>query len=628
MIQGSVCRNSTLATSLIAFLCLVGARGVANAADVSIERMEPPSWWTGFKDTELQLMLYGQNIAAFEPIISHGGITISNILRTDNPNYIFIYLDIAADAAPGDVEIVLAKGEQRVSRILKLGVKNPNPAHAAGFSSSDAIYLITPDRFANGNSANDNVAGMDDAVDRSQPGGRHGGDIEGIADSLGYIKDMGFTAIWLNPVLENAMPSYSYHGYSTTDFYRVDPRYGSNEEYRELVATAKRMGIGVIMDMIVNHSGSEHWWMADLPTETWINFPDAYVETSHQHTTVQDPYVSPGDLQKFADGWFVPTMPDLNQRDPLLADYLTQNALWWIEYLGLSGIRMDTYPYPDKQYMTEWTRRVMHEYPQFNVVGEEWNFNPAIVSYWQRGKVNHDGYVSYLPSLMDFPLREAMRDSLLAEDQGNRSSWEPLYQMLGSDFLYPDPMALVVFPDNHDMSRIYTQLEEDYDLFRMAMAYVLTIRGAPQIYYGTEILMTNPGTEDHGVIRSDFPGGWPGDQVNAFSGKGLANDQRAAQEFMRQLLIWRKDADVVHNGALMHYSPVGPVYVYFRYNETDTVMVMFNKGTEPVDVDTSRFAERIRDRSTAYDVLTQRSFKLGNSIAMDARSVQVLELRD
>jgi glycosidase len=386
------------------------------------------------------------------------------------------------------------------------------------------------------------------------------------------------------------------------------------------------------MDMIVNHSGSEHWWMTDPPSDTWINFPHDYVETSHQHTTIQDPYVSQADLRKFADGWFVPTMPDLNQRDPLLADYLTQNALWWIEYLGLAGIRMDTYPYPDKDYMSEWTRRVMHEYPQFNVVGEEWNFNPAIVSYWQRGKDNHDGYVSYLPSLMDFPLREMLRDALVAEDQGSRSAWEPLYQVLGSDFLYPDPQALVVFADNHDMSRIYTQLGEDYDLFRMAMAYVLTIRGAPQIYYGTEILMTNPGTEDHGVIRSDFPGGWPGDRVNAFSGAGLSGEQRAAQEFLRRLLTWREDKNVIHDGALMHYSPAGPVYAYFRYDESepegDAVMVIFNKGAEPVEVGTSRFAESIGNRSEAYDVLTQRSFTLGESIEMDARSVMVLELRD
>ncbi|HSD69208.1 MAG TPA: alpha-amylase family glycosyl hydrolase, partial [Woeseiaceae bacterium] len=577
-------------------------------------------------------MIHGEHVATLEPSVSHDGVSITRVERTGNTNYLFVYLDIAPDALPGEVQLVFDNAGKRLSRSFTLLRKNADPSHAAGFSSRDAVYLITPDRFANGKPQNDNVQGMADQADRSKPGGRHGGDIQGISDRLDYIRKMGFTAIWLNPLLENAMPSYSYHGYSTTDFYRVDPRYGSNEEYRELVARARSVGIGVIMDMIVNHSGSEHWWMADPPSDTWINFPHEYVETSHQHTTIQDPYVSQADLQKFADGWFVPTMPDLNQRDPLLADYLAQNALWWIEYLGLAGIRMDTYPYPDKDYMTEWTRRVMLEYPQFNVVGEEWNFNPAIVSYWQRGKANHDSYVSYLPSLMDFPLREVLRDSLLGEDRGGRSSWEPLYQVLGSDFLYPDPRALVVFADNHDMSRIYTQLGEDYDLFRMAMVYVLTIRGAPQIYYGTEILMTNPGTDDHGVIRSDFPGGWPGDEVNGFSGNGLSGQQVAAQQFLQHLLSWRRDKKVIHDGDLMHYSPVGPVYAYFRYDETapetDTVMVVFNKGDEPVAIDTSRFVERIGNRTRAYDVLTQRRFTLGSSIVLDARSVQVLELQD
>ena len=467
---------------------------------------------------------------------------------------------------------------------------------------------------------------MGDPADRDNPGGRHGGDIKGIRDNLDYIIDLGFTAVWLNPVLENAMPDYSYHGYATTDFYKVDPRFGSNEEYRDFVADAKARGVGVIMDMIVNHSGSGHWWMNDLPTGDWLNFPGEYVETSHQRTTWQDPYVSTHDAARFADGWFAPTMPDLNQRNPLMADYLIQNALWWIEYLGLAGIRMDTYPYPDKDFMTEWTRRVMTEYPDFNVVGEEWSENPLIVSYWQAGKVNHDGYVSYLPSLMDFPISETLKRALVAPEREWGSSWEPLYVMLANDFVYPDPNALVVFPDNHDMARIFAQLDQDYDLFRMAIAYVLTMRGTPQIYYGTEILLTGPKERNDGLLRMDFPGGWAGDAINGFTGAGLTDRQKDAQAFMRRLLLWRKDQSVIHDGKLMHFNPIRDVYAYFRYDDEDAVMVVFNKAHTAVSLELDRFAEVLGDARKAVDVVSGRDLDIGASLDLPPRSVMILEI--
>ena len=509
--------------------------------------------------------------------------------------------------------------------------KNPDPEFTRAFSSADTIYLITPDRFANGDPDNDNIEGMGDAVDRSDPDGRHGGDIKGIADNLDYISKLGFTAIWLNPLLENRMPSYSYHGYASTDFYRVDARFGSNEEYRDLVRQARSRGIGVIMDMIVNHAGSEHWWMDDLPTGDWLNFQDNIQITSHEHISEQDMYASEYDKQMYSDGWFVETMPDLNQRNPLLADYLTQNALWWIEYLGLAGIRMDTYPYPDKYYMTEWTRRLMVEYPHFNMVGEEWTDNPAGVAYWQAGNRNKDGYVSYLPSLMDFPLQNALRWGLATDEDSKMEDLRPggllyLYRALANDFIYPDPSALVIFPDNHDMSRIYTQLEEDYDLYRMALAYVLTMRGAPQIYYGTEILMANPGTEGHGVIRSDFPGGWEGDRKNAFTGEGLSDKELAAQNFVQTLLTWRRDKEVIHSGRLTHFVPEDGTYVYFRHDDSDSVMVVLNKNTEEVQLDLLRFDERLEGYQKASDVITGESMQLGGALTLPARSVRVLEL--
>ena len=597
-----------------------------------ISRVEPPFWWTGFRETGLQLMIYGDKVSRLTPELDYPGVSINRVEQVDSPNYLFLYLDVSAVARPGEVEIVFSSEDESFTHRYLLKQKNRDPDHARGFSAADAIYLITPDRFANGDPGNDIIEGMGDTLDRSAPGGRHGGDLKGIADNLDYIGDMGFTAIWLNPLVENRMPTYSYHGYSATDFYRVDPRYGTNEQYRELVSSARDKGIGVIMDMIVNHIGSEHWWMGDLPTNDWLNFQGAPVITSHEHITEQDPYASGYDRSRYSDGWFVDTMPDLNQRNPLLADYLTQNALWWIEYLGLAGIRMDTYPYPDKHYMAEWSRRLMEEYPHFNIVGEEWTDNPAAVSYWPAGKVNRDDYVSYLPSLMDFPLQSALRWGLVTEEGSKMEDLRPggflyLYRMLANDFLYPDPGALVIFPDNHDITRIYTQLGEDYDLFRMAMAYILTMRGVPHLYYGTEVLMHNREAEDHGIIRSDFPGGWEGDTRNAFTGEGLSEKELEAQAFLKKLLNWRLDKKVIHSGSLTHFKPENGTYVYFRHDSDDSVMVVFNKNHEKFELQLGRFAERLEGYSQAMDAVSGELTPLGESLTLPPRSVRILELR-
>jgi len=599
----------------------------------AIDRVEPPFWWIGFEHRELQLMVHGDDIASTMPEIDYAGVTLRRVVRAESPNYLFLYLDVAPDTVPGEFDIRFrGTGAEQVHR-YRLEARSEDPEHARGFDGSDAIYLITPDRFANGNPANDSIPGMADTVDRSDKNGRHGGDLQGIRDHLQYVHDMGFTAIWLNPVLENDVPAVSYHGYGATDFYRVDARYGSNEEYRELVQTAKAMGIGTIMDMIVNHTGQTHWWMKDLPTHDWINMPNDPQVTSHQRYVNQDPHASDYDRRAYSEGWFVvPGMPDLNQRNPLLADYLTQNALWWIEYLGLSGIRMDTYPYPDKHYMAEWTRRIMLEYPDFNIVGEEWSGNPATVAYWQRGQSNLDGYQSWLPSLMDFPLQEALRLALTTEDGKPLDDFAPgglerLYRALSYDFLYPDPNALVIFPDNHDMSRIYTQVGHDDALYRMALAYVLTMRGTPQIYYGTEILMHNRGDDSHGNIRSDFPGGWPGDASNAFTGEGLGRHEREAQAFVRSLLNWRKNTPVIHHGRTMHFAPQDATYVYFRYDNHDAVMVAMNKNETPRELDLGRFAERLEGHHEALDVLTSAVYSLDRPLRLPPRSVMVLELR-
>lgn len=596
--------------------------------------MEPPFWWQGFKNPELQLLVYGPSVANLDASIDYPGITLQRTERVASENYLFLYLRIDRTANPGTVDIVFRNGDVEIHQDYEIRWKNQDVAHTAPFDTSDAIYLITPDRFANGDPGNDVNERLGDAPDRNEPYGRHGGDLAGIENSLNYIHNMGFTQIWLNPVLENAMPESSYHGYATTDFYKVDPRYGDNEQYRKLIQKARSMGIGMIMDMIANHIGSEHWWMRDLPTSDWLNSPDEYRQSTHMRVVNQDPHASEFDKAGFADGWFVPTMPDLNQRNPLLADYLIQNAIWWIEYLGLAGIRMDTWPYPDKTFMSEWSRRILYEYPHFNMVGEEWSLSPAIVSYWQRGKQNSDGYVSHVPSMMDFPVQAALTTALTNKKPAWNGPWAELHETIGHDFLYPDPYQLVIFPDNHDMSRIYTQLDEDYDLYRMAMVFYTTMRGIPQFYYGDEILMSHPGTESHGVIRSDFPGGWDGDTKNAFSGRGLTSQEQEAQALVRKLLNWRREKTVIHSGRFMHYAPIGNVYTYFRYDDEDgdggvdgeAVMVIMNLGKEPETLTTSRFSERLGGFRHATDVISGRRFNVERSIVLEPKSVLLLEL--
>ncbi|MDJ0750263.1 MAG: glycoside hydrolase family 13 protein [Woeseiaceae bacterium] len=594
------------------------------AAREGIDRVEPPFWWTGFEHRELQLLVRAGGIADYTPSVSAGGITVSRFEPGDSENYLFVYLDVGPSAEPGTFDIVFEKDDERIAYAYEL--RERIPGHVGTYDSSDVIYLITPDRFANGDPANDSVEGYVDELDRDDDYGRHGGDIEGMRQHLDYIAGMGFTQLWINPLLENAQENASYHGYATTDYYKVDPRFGSNESYRQFVAEAREQGVGVIMDLIVNHAGSGHWWMDDLPTETWLNIPDTRARSTHARTTNQDPYASEFDKGEHADGWFDTTMPDLNQRDPLLADYLIQNAIWWTEYLGLSGIRQDTYPYPDKHFMAEWTRRIMQEYPDYNIVGEEWSPSPAVVSYWQRGKQNHDGYVSYLPGVFDFPLQIALQRVLTSDEPPWGSIWTPVYEMLGHDFLYPDPMNLVIMPDNHDMSRVFTYLDEDEDLWRMAMVFYATMRGIPQFYYGTEILMSHPGTDSHGAIREEFPGGWPDHDNNAFTGDGLSSAERDAQDLTRKLLQWRKQADVIHTGKLMQFTPVGNVYAYFRYDDDDTIMVIFNLGTDDTDIDAARFAERLQGATRATNVLDGSELDIAREIELEPRSVLLLDI--
>ena len=500
-----------------------------------IERVEPPNWWVGMKTRDLQLLVYGKNISDYVPVINSSNAKLVSTEKVKNKNYLFLNISISKNAEPENIEINFLNDNIVVDRYkFSLLERKENSSKVEGFNNSDVMYLITPDRYVNGDPENDDVEYMYERPNRDNNRGLHGGDLQGIINNLDYIEDLGFTTIWLNPVLENNMKKSSYHGYSTTDYYKIDPRFGTNELFKELSLKSKEKGIKLVMDLIPNHCGSEHWFFIDPPMDDWINNQSGFKQTSHNRETVQDIYASEIDKKEHADGWFVETMPDLNQKNKKMSKYLIQNTLWWIEYAELSGIRVDTYPYSDKDFMSDWTFSVMNEYPNFNIVGEEWSDSPIVISYWQKDMINHDGYVSYLPTLMDFPLQISFAEALTDDFDWGKGFIKP-YKTLASDFLYPNPNNLLIFPDNHDMARFYTQVNNDLDLFKMGIVYYSTMRGIPQFYYGTEILMNsdeNPG--DHGLIRTEFPGGWPDHSKNAFTGDGLSFKERQTQLFFKE----------------------------------------------------------------------------------------------
>lgn len=596
---------------------------LTQAQGYRIERMEPPFWWTGMQHKKVQLMVHGKRIADLEPSIDYPGVRIESVTRVANKNYLFIDLAIASDAAPGKFDIAFSNGAKNVKHSYELMAREKGSAQRTGFNSLDAIYQIMPDRFANGDPSNDSVKSMLEKADRANGGGRHGGDLKGVMNSLDYIAGMGFTQIWPTPLVENDMPAYSYHGYAATDHYRIDARYGSNEDYRKLAQEARKKGIGIIQDVVLSHIGTGHWWMKDLPTPDWTNHAGKFVPTMHHRVAVQDPYASKEDSANFTTGWFSENMPDMNQTNPLVANYLIQNSIWWIEYAGLSGLRIDTYGYSDSAFLTEYTRRLMAEYPNLNMVGEEWHKSPAVVSRWQKGKVNFDGYVSFLPSLMDFPLAEAMRAALASKDAG----FTDVYETLSLDYLYPAPGNLVLFEGNHDISRLYSVVGEDFGLYKMSIAFVMTMPRIPQFYYGTEILMTSAtGARDDASYRHDFPGGWAGDKVNAFTGAGLSDRQREAQAFVRKLVNWRKSQPVIHHGKTMHYGAENGTYVYFRYDGQKKVMVAFNKGAKEAVLPVARFHEMLRGVKSGVDVISGKTYALDASLALPARSVVILEI--
>ena len=591
-------------------------------------RVEPPHWWIGMEDTTLQLMIYGEGLGQATVDVADSPVRVTALRSGDSDNYLFVDLAIPRQLVPGPVTLRFSRpGEQTTTYDYPLLARERPAETYRGFSPADAVYLITPDRFANGDPGNDRIASLrETSVDRAAGFARHGGDLRGITAHLDYIAQMGFTAVWPSPVLENNMPDWSYHGYAITDFFRVDPRFGDMADYRALADSARHRGLKLIMDQVVNHCGSGHWWMQDLPFSDWLNFQDSMRVTNHRRTVHQDPYAATVDRERMTGGWFVPTMPDLNQRNPYLANYLIQHSLWWIETLGLGGVRQDTYPYPDKDFMARWSCRIMQEYPNFSIVGEEWSYNPALVAYWQRGHVNADGYDSCLPTVMDFPLQAALV-AALREEEGWDTGLIKLYEALANDFLYANPEHLMIFAENHDMDRVATQLAGDVPLVKMALAALATLRGIPQFYYGSEVLLENdaaPG--DHGAIRADMPGGWPGDRVNAFSAMNLSTDQQSVQRYLKELLVWRKTQPALAHGSTLHFAPRDGVYVYGRMTADHRVLVALNKSAVASELDLLHYAELIGDHETGI-APDGSSFPLSSGLSVPARSALILELR-
>ena len=611
-----------LICSSIVFLFL---SPLSSSNQYGIDHLEPPFWWTGMSNGKLQLLVHGSDISELKPSISYPGISINAIHQVSNPNYLLVDLMIDNDTKAGDFTIGFTKNEQVIlNHTYSLLERSPNSAMRQGFTPADVVYLITADRFANGDPDNDSSPNLKEQVNRKNKDGRHGGDIQGIIDHLDYIAEMGFTQIWLNPMLENNHPKYSYHGYSTTDYYNIDARFGGNSLYVLLSEEARKKGIGIIKDVVLNHCGSEHWWIHDMPSKDWINNQGEYTQTTHNRVSLHDIHATNSEMSNFVDGWFVQTMPDLNHKNLFMANYLIQNSIWWIEYANLSGLRIDTYSYHDKTFLTEFGKRIINEYPNFTFVGEEWSLNPSIVSYWQKDSPRHDNYISYTPSMMDFPLNSVLAKSLLEKEAWNTGLIN-IYEVISNDFLYGDPYNLVVFAGNHDMERIYNQLNENFSLYKMAMTYIYTTRGIPQIYYGTEILLKGP--PDHGSLRTDFPGGWDKDKINGFNGFGLTNEQMEAHRFTKQLLNWRKNNLAITKGTLTHYYPQHGVYVYFRKYNKELVMVLINNNTTDAYVSSNRFYEILGNKTQGISVLKKQVYDLAKDIHVPGKAALILDLQ-
>ena len=601
---------------------------VSGVAQAQIDKMEPPFWWSDMNLEELQIMFYGKNIGTYE-VSSEDDVIINNIRKTENPNYVFVTIN-SGELDAGNYKFNFSKkGKRNITKTFELKQREEGSALREGFDASDAIYLIMPDRFANGNPENDSSAEMQEKADRSKQGGRHGGDIQGVIDHLDYLKKLGITALWSTPLLADDDAGYSYHTYAQSDVYKIDPRYGSNEDYKRLANELHQKDMKLIMDYVTNHWGSEHWMIKDLPTYDWVHQFPGYENSNYRMTTQYDPHKSARDFKYCVDGWFTGTMPDLNQSNPLVLNYLIQNAIWWIEYSGLDGFRVDTYSYNDKEGIAKWTKAIMDEYPYFNIVGEVWMHDQAQISYWQKdspiGAIQD--YNSNLPSVMDFTLHDAMTSMFHEQD----ASWDrgmiKAYENFVNDFLYADTDNLMVFMGNHDTGRFNEIYDGDFKKYKMAMTMIATVRGTPQIYYGDEIGMRGDKGKGDGAIRQDFPGGWEGDEQSAFNAEDRTENQMKYFDLTSKLLNFRKENKVLQFGKMLQFLPENNVYVYFRYNDKNRVMVIINNNAEEQTLDLKKYAEGIQGSTSGKEIISGKDIQLNETLSIPAQDAMLIQLQ-
>lgn len=593
-------------------------------ATTKISRVEPTDWYVGMKDPTLQLMVYGKDVRNADVKIDYPGVKIDSLVRLDSPNYLLVYLNLEG-AKAGTMNLNVG------GKKIKYQLKNRDMSgdKRMGFTNADVLYQLMPDRFANGNPKNDAFKNMRDAVvDRKQPSMRHGGDLEGICQHLDYFNELGVTALWLTPVLENDRPAdegkySSYHGYATSDFYNVDPRLGSNDDYRQLVDECHKHGLKMVMDMIFNHCADTHPWNLDAPSKDWFNYPHYGLQTSYKLTPVLDPYASEVDKRETVDGWFVPSMPDLNQRNPHVIKYLIQNSMWWIETVGIDGIRMDTYPYADRKAMAHWMKVLNDEYPNFNTVGETWVAEPAYTAAWQKdsklSKVN-----SYLKTVMDFSFFEKINSAKTEETDGFNQGYNRVYNSLVYDYLYTDPSHVMAFIENHDTNR-FLENGKDTTGLKQAYALLLTINRIPQLYYGSEVLMNGTKEITDGNVRKDFPGGFSGDTHNCFSREGRTDAENAMFDWLSRLLHWRQGNEVIIKGKQIQFMPFKGVYVVARQYNGKSVMTIVNGNKTNAELDVKRYAEIIASHTQATDITTGKQLDLTHNIPLAARQALILE---
>lgn len=606
---------------VFALTCL----NVFGAQGSIIKKTAPEFWWAGMKNPELQILLYGEQISNADVTLTGKGVILKEVVKQENPNYLLLYLDLTeADAQTLTIRLKQGKKLTEIPYELKARVRKGEDIK--GFTAEDVLYLIMPDRFANGNQENDIIKGMKESTtDRNNLYARHGGDLQGIANHLTYISDLGATAIWLNPTQENDMKEGSYHGYAITDYYQIDRRFGTNQEFKELVKQAHSQGLKVVMDMIFNHCGNENYLFADKPSKEWFNFGSNYVQTSFKTANVMDIHASNYERRIATDGWFASVMPDFNQRNRHVARYLIQNSIWWIEYAGINGIRQDTHPYADFDFMSQWCKEVNEEYPYFNVVGETWLNSNVQIAYWQKDSKIAAPKNSYLPTVMDFPLQGLMNQAFDEETGEWGGGLYRLYDYLSQDLVYANPMGLLTFLDNHDTSRFAADEDKANNLtrYKQALAFMLTTRGIPQIYYGTEILMSGNKGNGDGALRRDFPGGWKGDEINAFSEKGRTALQNEAFNYTRKLLQWRKGNLAVTKGNMKHFSIRQGVYVYQREYNGQSVVVFMNGTHSSQELELTPYREVLPSDSST-DLLSERTIKLTDKLSLNPRETLIL----